>query len=70
MIKKPFTGIMPAIFSVYDENLCVKKDTVKKLVDFDLANGVTGFYVGGSTAEAFLLSTDERKQIIYSFTIA
>lgn len=37
MNNKKFEGVYSAIFSVYDENLNVKKDTVKKMVD---AHGV------------------------------
>ena len=40
-----FEGIYPALFSVYDEKLNVKKDTVKKLIDYHLSKGVAGFYV-------------------------
>ena len=64
MSNKPFSGILPAIFSVYDENLQVKKDTVKKIVDFDLANGVTGFYVGGITGECTVLPAQIRKDML------
>jgi N-acetylneuraminate lyase len=36
---------------------------LEKLVQLNLEKGVTGFYVGGSTAEAFLLSEEERKYV-------
>ncbi len=63
-MKKEFTGIMPAIFSVYDEDLNVKRDTVKKLVDYHLKNGCTGFYVGGNTGECTVLPAKTRKQML------
>ena len=64
MANQAFTGVYSAIFSIYDENLNVKFDAVQKLVDYQLAGGVKGFYVCGSTGEAFLLSTEERKHIM------
>ncbi|MBR6551782.1 MAG: N-acetylneuraminate lyase, partial [Clostridia bacterium] len=42
----------------------INEKELEKLVKFNLDKGVKGFYVGGSTAEAFLLSTNERKQIM------
>ena len=64
MSNKPFSGIIPAIFSVYDENLQVKKDTVKKLVNYQLDNGSTGFYVGGNTGECTILPAQVRKDML------
>ncbi len=63
-MKKEFLGVMPAIFSVYDENLNVIKPTVKKMVDYQLANGCTGFYVGGNTGECTVLPAKTRKQML------
>lgn len=37
---------------------------MQKIVKMNLEKGVDGFYVGGSTAEAFLLSLYERKHIL------
>ncbi|CAN0603129.1 unnamed protein product, partial [Ectocarpus sp. 12 AP-2014] len=34
------------------------------LVERNLANGLTGLYVGGSTGEAFLMTIDEREQLL------
>lgn len=64
MKEKLFTGIHSALFSVYDENMNVKKDTVAKLVDYQLAGGVSGFYVGGNTGECTVLPNKTRKQML------
>lgn len=64
MEKKLFEGVYSAIFSVYDENLNVKKDTVGKLVDYQLNNGLHGFYVGGNTGECTVLPAKTRKQML------
>ncbi|MGI6714498.1 MAG: dihydrodipicolinate synthase family protein [Bacilli bacterium] len=59
-----FKGIMSAIFSVYDKEMNVKTETVKKMVDYQLANGLTGFYVGGNTGECKVLPNRTRKQML------
>ncbi len=64
MAEKLFTGVHSAIFSVYDENLNVLKDTVGKMVDYQLSSGVSGFYVGGNTGECTVLPAKTRKQML------
>ena len=64
MEDKKFKGIYSAIFSVYDENLNVKKDTVKQMVDYQLDNGLKGFYVGGNTGECTVLPARTRKEML------
>lgn len=59
-----YKGIFTALLTPFDKNNRINEKELEKLVKFNLDMGVTGFYVGGSTAEAFLLSTDERKQIM------
>ncbi len=59
-----FKGVFPALLTPFDKNDRVNEKELEKLVKFCLSKGAKGFYVGGSTAEAFLLSTDERKQIM------
>ena len=61
---KKCKGIFTALLTPFDKNNKVNEKELEKLVKFNIEKGVTGFYVGGSTAEAFLLSTDERKQIM------
>ena len=63
-MEKEFGGVYAAMFSVYDEQMNVKKDTVKKLVDFYLDNGLRGFYVGGNTGECTVLPMKTRKQML------
>ena len=58
-----FEGIMPAIFTIYDEKLNIKRDSVKKLVDYHLSKGVTGFYVCGNTGECKVLPVNTRKEM-------
>jgi len=59
-----YKGIFTALLTPFDSANKVNEKELEKLVRFCLDKGVKGFYVGGSTAEAFLLSTAERKQIM------
>ncbi len=70
MSKTKFTGIMPAIFSVYDENMDVLTATVEKMVNFQLEGGATGFYVGGNTGECTVLPAKTRKQMLEAVVAA
>lgn len=64
MVQNKFQGIFTALLTPFDKNNKVNEKELAKLVKFCVDKGVQGFYVGGSTAEAFLLSTAERKQIM------
>lgn len=61
---KKFKGIFTALLTPFDKNNKVNEKELERLIKFNIEKGVTGFYVGGSTAEAFLLSTDERKLVM------
>ncbi len=61
MNKVQFTGILPALVTPLDSKGRVKTETVKKLVNDQLAAGVDGFYVAGGTGEGVLLSAAQRK---------
>ncbi len=56
-----FRGIFPALLTPFDESGRVCEDSLRRLVDFNVKQGVDGFYVNGSTAEVFLLDDGERK---------
>ena len=62
-MEKAFTGIHSAIFSAYDENMNVKKETVARMVEEQLSAGIEGFYVGGNTGECTVLPAKTRKQM-------
>ncbi len=57
-------GIFPALITPFTENGKINIEVLKKLVSINIEKGVDGFYVGGSTAEAFLLTPEERKTIL------
>ena len=59
-MNNKFKGIFPALLTPFDENDRVNTKVLEELVDYNLKKGVDGFYVGGSTAEAFLLTEEER----------
>jgi N-acetylneuraminate lyase len=59
-----FNGIYSATFSLYDEHLNVLKDSVKKLIQYNLSHGIKGFYVGGNTGECTVLPNRTRLQML------
>ena len=59
-----FKGVYSAIFSVYDKQLRVKKETLRKLVDYQLNGGLKGFYVCGNTGECTVLPEKTRKEML------
>lgn len=63
-MSKKLGGVFTALLTPFAADGSVDYKALKKLVRFNLDKGVSGFYVGGSTSEAFLLSSDERKNIL------
>ncbi len=63
-----FKGLFAALVTPYTEEKQVDYKQVKRLVRHLLDSGMDGFYVCGSTAEAFLLSMEERKGILEAVT--
>ena len=57
-------GIYTALLTPFDAEDNINKEALEQLIQYNIKLGVHGFYVGGSTAEAFLLTTEERKQIM------
>lgn len=57
-------GLYPALITPYNEDKSINFTSLEKLIEKLIAEGVTGFYITGSTGECFLLSTEERKQIV------
>lgn len=64
MFDNKFKGIFTALLTPFDKNGKVNEKELEKLVKFNLEKGANGFYVCGSTAEAFLLTKEERMQVL------
>ncbi len=63
-MAKNMQGIFTALLTPFDKDNKVNESVLTDLVKFNVEKGVDGFYVGGSTAEAFLLTSDERKKVM------
>lgn len=59
-----FKGVLTALLTPFDKENKINEKALETLVKHNIGMGVKGFYVCGSTGEAFLLSTDERKQVM------
>jgi len=59
-----YYGTYAALVTPYTSDNQVNYDELQKLVRYLIDQGIDGFYVGGSTAEAFLLTQEERKNIL------
>lgn len=56
-------GIFTALLTPFNGDYSINEKNIEKLVRFNLDSGVHGFYVGGSTGESMVMSTEERKQV-------
>lgn len=59
-----FKGIYTALITPMREDGSVDHESLVRLVKHLQEQGVTGFYVGGSTGEGFILSGEERKAVL------
>lgn len=57
-------GIYPALLTPFNSSGKINHGALRELVEININKGVAGFYVCGSTAEAFMLSVNERKSIL------
>ena len=63
MTNKRFTGIMPALVTPVTHDGLLRADVVKQLVDWQLRQGVDGFYICGHTGEGPALSEETRRRM-------
>ncbi len=63
-MSKQFSGVLSALVTPYTEQGEINIKELKRLVRYEINKGIDGFYVGGSTGEAFLLTQEERKRIL------
>ncbi len=57
-------GGMAALLTPFDGQQKLDKESLRRLVRFNLRQGVDGLYVGGSTGEAFVQSGTERQEVL------
>ena len=57
-------GVIPAMITSFNKDESINKEGIRKTVNYLISQKVNGLYVTGSTGEAFLMSLDERKQVI------
>lgn len=56
-----FPGIYPALVTPMQEDLSLHAALIPRLVEFHVASGVDGIWIAGASAEAELLSAEERR---------
>lgn len=61
---KNFKGIFTALLTPFDGDGKLNEQALGQLIENNIAAGVSGFYVTGSTAEVFLLTPEERRRVM------
>ncbi|EGO0804488.1 N-acetylneuraminate lyase, partial [Escherichia coli] len=57
-------GIISALPTPFNNEQQIDTESLKKLVRFNIEQGMHGLYVGGSTGEAFLQDVTEREKVL------
>ena len=61
---KGMYGAYAAMFTPYDKKGRVDEETIARIIEYGLKGGLKGFYLTGTTGEWWLLSVEERKQLM------
>ncbi len=62
--KKLLRGIYPALLTPIDEEGRILEQGMKRLLDWEMACGADGFYVGGATGECYSMEEASRKRLL------
>ena len=57
-------GVIPAMITSFNKDESINKEGIRKTVNYLISQKVNGLYITGSTGETFLMSPDEKKQVI------
>ncbi|MCK4417938.1 MAG: dihydrodipicolinate synthase family protein [Candidatus Latescibacteria bacterium] len=60
---KSFEGVYSAILTPFDNKRRLNEAVLRRLVNYQLEQGLHGFFVCGSTGEGFLMTPDERRRV-------
>ena len=61
---KGMSGAYAALFTPYDKKGRVDSEAIARIVEHGLKGGLAGFYLTGTTGEWWLLSMDERREVM------
>lgn len=61
---RKFAGIIPPVVTVFDAYGEIQEDKTAAYIKSLVSTGIHGIFVGGSTGEAPLMTTEQRKQVI------
>ncbi|HHW25013.1 MAG TPA: N-acetylneuraminate lyase [Clostridiales bacterium] len=64
MCISKYAGIFPALLTPFKQNGEIDEKALEKLIEMNLRRGVKGFYVNGSSGEAFLMTVEERMLVL------
>lgn len=62
--SKDITGVIPAMLTCFDENEEVDEKRIRRLVNYLTGQDIGGLYLTGSTGEGFLMTEQERMQVV------
>ncbi len=62
--RELFKGIYPALLTPMQEDGAIDEMSLRRHTNRLAEQGVHGFYTGGSTGEAFILDSEERKRVL------
>ena len=57
-------GVIPALITPFDEQENFDEKRIRVVIEYLLNKGVHGLYLTGSTGEGFLMTPEERKQVV------
>ena len=61
---KDLNGVMPAMITSIKKDETINKEGLRKIINHLIAENINGLYVTGSTGETFLMSPEEKKEVL------
>ena len=58
-----FQGVFPALVTPLTQDEKLNIPALRQLLEYEMAQGANGFYIGGATGEGLLLDVPERKKL-------
>ncbi|MGL4677627.1 MAG: dihydrodipicolinate synthase family protein [Brevinema sp.] len=58
-----YRGVFPALYACYDDHGAISTERFTQLIEYYIARGIKGLYVGGSSGECIYHTIEERKMV-------